>query len=119
MQQIPYGEVEHDVNTFRGNDQTAQSLCVKNAPPGFAEFCRHEAKDVEIPLFGKNRNLTVEGQLAKDPAMFALMKVAQQVRETWAREDVAAAQAKRLAAANEPCRGKNLYHPHCYCASCE
>jgi hypothetical protein len=101
MEQIPYGESEHAVNPFRTNDQTAQALYIKNAPPGLAEFCKTEAKPVEVPLFGKNRNLTVEGALSKDPGMFALMKVAQQVRETWAREDTRAAQEVRAAAEAE------------------
>ena len=84
--------------TRRANDLAAQSVFVKNAPPGMVEFCKNEAQDVEIPLFGRNRNLTVEGQLAREPAMFALMKTAQQVRDTWAREDRAAAEAQRAAA---------------------
>ena len=101
MEAIPYTETEHAVNPFRFNDQTAKALFIKNAPPGLVEFCQNEARDVEIPLFGKNRNITVEGQLAKDPDMLALMKVAQQVRDTWAREDRAAAEAKRAAAESE------------------
>jgi hypothetical protein len=98
MEAIPYGESEHSVNVFRGNDQTAQALFIKNAPPGLVEFCKNEAKDVEIPLFGKMRNLTIEGQLAKDPAPFALMKVAQQIQDTWRSEDTRAAQEVRAAA---------------------
>ena len=98
MEAIPYGESEHAVNPFRTNDFSAQSAFIKNAPAGLVEFCKSEAKDVEVPIFGRNRNLTVEGQLAKDPAMLALMKTAQQIRDTWAREDRLAAQAKREAA---------------------
>jgi hypothetical protein len=101
MEQIPYGESEHAVNPFRTNDLAAQSAFVKNAPPGLAEFCKNEAKPVEIPLFGKNRNLTVESALAKDPATFALLKVVQQIRETWRAEDARAALAKRAAAEAE------------------
>ena len=91
LEAIPYGDTEHAVNPFRTDDQTGQAGFIKNAPPALVEFCRNEARDVEIPLFGKSRNLTIESRLAKDPATFALMKVAQQVRDTWAREDRAAA----------------------------
>lgn len=98
MEQIPYGENEHAANPFRRDDLADQSTFIKNAPPGVVEFCKSEAKDVEIPLFGKNRRITVEGQLAKDPAMLALMKVAQQIYETWRREDKAALQEQRAAA---------------------
>jgi len=101
MEATPYGESEHAVNPFRGNDPTAKALFIKNAPPGLVEFCQNEAKDVEIPLFGKNRNLTVEGRLAKDPSTLALMKVAQQVRDAWRAADAKAAQEKRDAAEAE------------------
>jgi len=97
-EQIPYGETEHAVNPFRVDDLAGQSAFIKSAPAALVEFYRSEAQDVEIPLFGKNRNLTVESRLAKDPATFAFMKVAQTIRDTWAREDRAAAQAKRDAA---------------------
>jgi hypothetical protein len=101
MQEIPYGESEHLVNPFRTNDLKAQSQFVKNAPAGFVEFCKNEAKPVEVPLFGKNRNLTIESNLAKDSKTFALLKVAQQIRETWRAEDARHAEAKRAAAEDE------------------
>jgi hypothetical protein len=71
---------------------------LENATPGLVEFCKNEAKDVEIPLFGRNRSVTVEGQMAKDSATFALMQVAQQIRETWRREDKMAAEEQCAAA---------------------
>jgi hypothetical protein len=98
MEQIPYGESEHVVNPFRTDDQTSQAIYTKNASPALVEFCRYEAKPVEIPLFGKNRNVTLEGQLAKDPATFALLKVAQSIHEQWVAEDRAAAQQQRAEA---------------------
>jgi len=103
LAQIPYGENEHAVNPFRTNDQTAQAAFVKNAPPGLVEFCKSEAHDVEVPLFGKNRNLTIEGRLAKDPEMGGLIKIGQQIYENWRAEDKMAAEAQR-AAANEAIR---------------
>jgi hypothetical protein len=74
IEQIPYGEGEHAVNPFRTNDQSAQAPFIKNAPPGLVEFCQYEAHPVEIPLFGKNRNITIEGRLAKEPAMLRCSK---------------------------------------------
>ena len=59
------------------------------------------SEGVEIPLFGKNRNLTVESKLAKDPGTFALMQVAQQIRETWQADDTPAAQARPASAEDE------------------
>jgi hypothetical protein len=100
MEAIPYTEIEHNVNPFRTNDQSAQAHFIKSAP-ALVEFYQNEARDVAIPLFGKNRNITIEGRLAKDPKFFGLLKVAQQIRETWAREDRAAAQAQRAAAEDE------------------
>ena len=91
---IPYGEKEHSVNPFRTNDLAEQSAFIRSSP-ALVTFFKNEAADVEIPLFGKNKNMTVEGRLAKDPAIFAFVKVAQQIRNTWAREDRASAQAKR------------------------
>jgi hypothetical protein len=70
MEQIPYGETEHSVNPFRTDDQTAQARFIKNAPPGVVEFCRNEAKPVEIPLFGKNKNLTVEAYMRSKQTNF-------------------------------------------------
>src|SRR5204863_6997599 len=64
MEQLPYGEAEHAVNPFRRNDLDEQSRFIKSAPPVMAEFCKSEANDVDVPLIGKNRNLTVESQLA-------------------------------------------------------
>jgi hypothetical protein len=98
MEQISYGQAEHAVNPFRRNNLDEQSRFIRSAPPGLVEFCKSEAKDVEIPIFGKNRNITVEGALAKDPSTFALMKMAQQVHETWRRADRLAAEEQRAAA---------------------
>jgi hypothetical protein len=98
MAEIPYTANEHSVNPFRTKDMAAQSTFARNAPSAVVEFCKNEAQDVEIPLFGRGKNLTVEGRLAKDPGMLALLQLAQQIRETWARGDRAEAQAKRDAA---------------------
>jgi hypothetical protein len=98
MEEVPYTESEHAVNPFRTDDQTAHATFVKNATPQLVEFCKSEAKDVSIPIFGPNRNLTIEGRLIKDPAVGALVKVARQIYENWKAEDKAVAQAQRAAA---------------------
>jgi hypothetical protein len=95
LEQVPYGENEHAVNPFRSDDLRAQSALAKSATPALTEFYKAEAKDVEVPFFGKSRNMTIEGRLAKDPTMAALVKVAQQIYETWRAQDKAEAQAER------------------------
>jgi hypothetical protein len=81
-------------NPWRRNDKTAQAQFVKR-DPDLAKFYQAEAKDVEIPLFGRNRNLTIEGRLAKDPDTFALVKTAQRIHEQWRAEDKLAAENAR------------------------
>jgi hypothetical protein len=98
LAEIPYGKNEHAVNPFRGTDMRAQNNLIKSATPDLVEFYKAEAKDVEIPLFGKNRNLTIEGRLAKDPSTFALVKMAQRIHEQWTAEDKLAATEQRAKA---------------------
>ena len=66
--------------------------------PLLAEFYQQEAKDVEIPIFGKNKNMTVAGKLAKDPSTAALVQLAQRIHENCLAEDKLAAQQQRAAA---------------------
>ena len=42
--------------------ETAKNLAMKRDPE-LAKFYQAKAKPVEIPLFGKNRNLTIAGRL--------------------------------------------------------
>jgi hypothetical protein len=94
---IPYGEKEHQLNPFRDDNKTAHAQFGKRDPE-LAKFYEREAKPVEIPLFGRNRNLTVVSQLSKDPSTYALVQVAEQIAENWRAEDVAVAQQQRAAA---------------------
>jgi hypothetical protein len=94
---IPYGDAEHQVNVFRGNNQTEQAQFTARAPK-LAEFYKREARDVEIPIFGKGKNMTVEARLSKDPSTAALIQVAGRVHEDWLAQDRAAAQEQRAAA---------------------
>jgi hypothetical protein len=66
--------------------------------PDLAKFYQQEAQPVSIPIFGQNRNLTVAGQLAKDPSTNALVKVAARIYENWREQDKAAAEQARAAA---------------------
>src|SRR5262245_10646206 len=94
---IPYGEKEHQLNPFRGDNKTAQGQFERRSPT-LAKFYQSEAKDVEIPIFGRNKNMTVEAHLLKDPSTAALVRVAEQIARQWNAEDVATAKEQRAAA---------------------
>jgi hypothetical protein len=94
LAKIPYSSEQHETNPFRRNDKTAQAQFVKRDPE-VAKFYESEAKDVEIPLFGRGRNLTLEDKLTKDPDTFATIKVAQQIFESCREQDRIAAQEQR------------------------
>jgi hypothetical protein len=66
--------------------------------PDLAKFYEQEAQSVEIPIFGKNKNKTVAGRLAKDPSTAALVNVAARIHEQWREEDQLAAEQARAAA---------------------
>jgi hypothetical protein len=100
LAKIPYSSEQHETNPFRRNDKTAQSRFVKR-DPDLAKFYAEEAKGVSIPLFGGNRNLTIEGRLAKDAATAALVKIAQRIHEDWREQDRLAAQEQRARAEAE------------------
>ena len=97
LSSIQYGEKEHKLNPFRGDNQTAQGEFVKRDPE-LAKFYEVEARPVEIPIFGKNRNQTVVGRLSKNPSMAALVQVAARIHEQWNAEDRLSAEAARKAA---------------------
>jgi hypothetical protein len=100
LAKIPYSSEQHETNPFRRNDKTAQAQFFKR-DPDLAKFYQAEAKDVEIPLFGRLRNLTIEGRLAKDAATGALVKIAQRIHEDWREQDRIAAQEQRARAEAE------------------
>ena len=56
--------------------ETAKNLAMKRDPE-LAKFYQAKAKPVEIPLFGKNRNLTIAGRLTKDPVSNAVVTIAE------------------------------------------
>lgn len=97
LAEISYGEAQHRMNVFRGNNKTAQGEFVRRDPE-LAKFYEAEAKPVEINLFGKERNLTLEGRLFKDPAVGGLVLLAQRVHQNWREEDRASAERQRLEA---------------------
>ena len=61
-------------------------------------FTKEEAKPVEIPIFGKNKNQTVVGRLVKDPRTSGLVQLAERIYEQWQAADRAAALKQRAAA---------------------
>jgi hypothetical protein len=78
MATVVYDENVHKLNVYRRGNQTAIGDFVKRDPE-FAKFYEAEAKPVEIPLFGRERNLTLEGRLFRDPAVGGLVMIAQRV----------------------------------------
>jgi hypothetical protein len=69
--------------------------------PLLAEFYQQEAKDVEIPIFGKNKNLTVFGKLAKDASVAGMVQLAERIHDQWQAADKATALAARGKAEEE------------------
>jgi hypothetical protein len=94
---IPYGEKEHQLNPFKNDNQTARAQFMKRDPE-LAAFYEREAKDVEVPIFGRHRNMTIEAKLLRDPSTAALVRVAEQIARQWNAEDVATAKEQRAAA---------------------
>lgn len=97
---IKYDAETHAVNPFTGTNKTEQVDFVRR-DPALAKRYQKEAKAVEIPITGKageRKNLTLVGQLSKDPATGALIKNAEQVLHDWRTSDKLAAQEQaRLA----------------------
>lgn len=94
---IPCGEAEHKLNLFFGNNETAKNEFAKR-DPDLAKFYQEEAQPVEIPIFGKNKNLTVASKLVKDPSIAGPVQLAARIHENWLAEDRLAAQRQRAAA---------------------
>jgi hypothetical protein len=97
---IPYDEKIHQLNPFLGNNATALAEFVKRDPM-LAAFYREEAKPVEIPLFGAQRNLTVEGKLFRDAQAAAVLKLARVISRQWLDADKQAAIEARAQAQKE------------------
>jgi hypothetical protein len=97
LQGIPYGSEEHERNPFRNKDETSKNLLAKRDPE-LAKFYQAEAVPVEIPLFGKNKNLSIAGRLTKDPYSSAVVTIAEKIYQNWMADDKATAQAQRAAA---------------------
>jgi hypothetical protein len=95
-----YGEDQHNaaVNPFLGQSETAKGNFVKSVQPGVVEFFRYEARPVDLPLFGSQRNMTVEARLSKDPSMTALLDLSRSIHRQWSAEDMASAEAARKTA---------------------
>jgi isopentenyldiphosphate isomerase len=94
---IQYREAEHKLNPYLGKSETAKAHLAKR-DPALAKFYERESNPVLLPLFGKNKDLTVSGKLVKDPFMSAIVKIAEQVHERWRTEDHQSAIAQRTAA---------------------
>jgi len=91
---IEYGEAQHKLNPFLGDNETAKAEFVKRDPE-LAKFYQAEAVPVSIPVFGRKRNLTIQGRLYKDPSVAATYKIAEQIAQQWLASDKAAAEEQR------------------------
>jgi hypothetical protein len=94
---IPYDAAHHKLNPFLGDNRTKQGEFIKSDPE-LAKFYEEEAKPVSIPLFGRNKNMTVEARLYKDPKAGATLKVAGQIAQQWLASDRQAALEQQKAA---------------------
>ena len=97
MTKIEYNESTHLANPFRRGDQTQMATLFKHDPM-LAQFCQAEAKDVELNLFGAQRDLTMRSKLFKDPATATIVELAEKIHEQWRMEDKAAAATEKEAA---------------------
>jgi hypothetical protein len=97
---VPYDGEIHKLNPFLGNNLRAQDEFFKRDPE-LAKFYREEAQPVSIPVFGPNRNLTVEGKLYKDAHAASVLKIARVLQAQWLASDRQAATEARLKAEEE------------------
>jgi hypothetical protein len=100
---IPYDDKIHQLNPFLGDNLRAQDEFVKRDRE-LAKFYKEEARPVEIPLFGKNRNLTLEGRLYRDPHAASVLKVGAALSRQWLESDRQAAGEQRAKAEAEIAR---------------
>lgn len=87
-------------NVFRGTNETEKAEFARRNPI-LARRYQEEARPVEIPIAGKpgvNKNLSLVGQLSKDPALGAIVKLAEQIVTDWRQADKAAAEEAARAA---------------------
>lgn len=70
---LSYDADTHRVNVFANStsSETDKAAFVKNAPPEVVERCRWESRQIEFPT-GKNSNLTIQSQIAKNSRLNAL-----------------------------------------------
>jgi hypothetical protein len=66
--------------------------------PVRSNFSKTRRTPLKFRCSGKIETSPLKDGLAKEPKMFALLKVAQQIRDVWRAEDTRAAQEQRAAA---------------------
>ena len=94
---IPYDENTHKLNPFLGDNKTRHAEFIKRDPE-LAKFYEQEAKPVSIPVFGRNKNMTIQSRLYKEPHAAATYKIAEQVAQQWLASDKQAAEEQRKTA---------------------
>jgi hypothetical protein len=97
---IVYDESAHNpaVNPYLSDNLTAKSNFEKSASPELVEFCKREAVPVTLPLFGPDRNMTVQAKLSKNPDTNAIMQIADGIWRQWSFEDMENAKQQKAAA---------------------
>src|SRR5262249_39487996 len=98
LSSIEYGEMQHKTNPFVVNSSETAKAEFTKRDPLLAAFYKAESVPVTIEIFGKTKNLTVAGKLAKDPSMAGVVQLAERIHEQWQAEDRLAAQQQRAAA---------------------
>jgi hypothetical protein len=105
IEAIEYGPDQHNpvLNPFIPDadgktNLTARSNFEKSVSPELLAFYKWEALPVSIPLFGANRDLTLEGRLSKESDVWAIMELGRSIHRSWAYDDKLAAEAARKAA---------------------
>jgi len=102
LKKISYSETEHLANPWRTGNRKLQDEIVRRGPPELVAFYQREARDIELPLFGPNRNLTILGKIARDyPDTWELIQRAEKIHAQWTAEDKAAAEQARQRAEAE------------------
>lgn len=95
---LVYDADTHAVNPYvNGANETELGRFVRNADQATVERCKWEAKEVTFPT-GKNSNLTIQGQIAKNPRLNALWNSMQEAERTHIASAKAALQQQRIEA---------------------
>jgi len=98
ISQIVYTAEEHKGNVFATGASLDEKAAFVRRNPVLAKRYQEEAREVEVPIVGQGKNMTIVGALSKDPAVAAIIKAAEQNVHNWREADRAAAEEQARAA---------------------